>query len=383
MKNKTAGLEKLRLDPNSDQALCLQLKNSILELITNGVYKKGDKIPSERDLCEKYGVSRATTRGAMLALAQEGYIVRRSGSGSFVNEGSGADQRHAGRSGNIGFVRCQHGVYPHQMKQDYIYSDILEGIHRELSTTDSHLLFSYVLESDDELPESFVALMRKIDGLILGEVRNERFYEKVRKFGVPLVLINPNIDYFDSDSVDTDNVYGAFRAVEYLIALGHRQIAFINGRTQTRHAAERLLGYRNALEKHDIPFSSDLVSGGTSWQMETGYSAMSALLEKNRAISAVFAASDALAVGAISAVKQAGRRVPEDISVMGFDDMIIASHCQPPLSTVRVDRQEMGRAAVRRIVQIIRNTNTVKVKSIFTPELVIRDSCAKLFVGTT
>jgi LacI family transcriptional regulator len=208
-------------------------------------------------------------------------------------------------------------------------------------------------------------------------MRDEHFYKEVLSCQIPFVLINPEFSDYAADTIDYDNVTGAVNAVEYLIGLGHRRIAFVNGRMPTRHAVERLSGYRSALEKHGIPYSPSLVAGGTNWQIETGYAAALDLIMRDPAITAVFAANDALAIGAMKGLRKAGLMVPTDVSVLGFDDMVIASHSEPALTTMRIDRHAMGRAAARRLLEGIRTIGNQKVKALFVPELVGRDSCAR------
>lgn len=354
------------------------MKRIIRLKIENGKLKPGQKIPSERELCEKYHVSRTTVRNAILSLVNEGLVIRYSGSGTFIKEGLDLTQKGRGKIGNIGFVRCQHSTSSHRIRGDYIYFDILKGIQQELVKYDQHLIFSYVIENDNDFNSSIGQLLKKIDGIILGEIRNQNFFNKIKCIQIPLILVNPSIYHYDVDTIDTDNINGAYIAVEYLIKLGHQNIGIINGRISTRHASERFQGYRIALENNGLNFSNNFVAGNINWQKETGYNGMKELLEKDLKITAVFAASDALAAGAIEAVMDVGLKVPDDISVIGFDDMIIASHTKPPLTTMRVPRYEMGSYAARRLNELINNRDLSRIKVLFTPELIVRQSCRKI-----
>jgi DNA-binding LacI/PurR family transcriptional regulator len=367
-----------KIDKNIRESFSSQLRRIIRSKIEIGELKHGQKIPSERELCVEYGISRTTVRNALLSLVNEGLIVRYSGSGSFVKKDADLTQEGRKKIGNIGFIRCQHSISSHRITEDYIYFDILNGIQQEIAKYDQHLIFSYIIENDTNTESMIGSLLKKIDGIMLGEIRTQNFFEKIKHFPIPTILINPSIYYYDVDSIDTDNIIGAYKAVEYLIELGHKNIGIINGRITTRHASERFQGYRMALEKNGICFSEKNVTGNINWQRETGYNGMRQLLEKNPKITAVFAASDALAAGAIEAILDAGLNVPDNISIIGFDDMIIALHTKPPLTTMRVPRYEMGAYAVKRLIERINSQHLPVIKVLFTPELIVRQSCRKI-----
>ena len=363
------------IDRHSKESLSSQLKNILISQIRNGTLKAGEKIPSERELSEQYAVSRATTRNTVMALAHEGYVVRYSGSGTFIKDRTDVSKKHQVETGNIAFIRCQHSSSSHTIKQDHIYFDILEGIQSHLANGEFHLIFSYIFEIENSFETSLTALAKKADGLIIGEMRNQHSYNALQQLNVPVVLVTPSIHYNGLDTVDYENVFGAIAATEHLIRLGHRKIGFINGRLTTRHAAEKLAGYKKALEKNEIAFNEKYVTGGTDWQSETGYRSMKKLLLDRAGISAVFTANDAIAFGAMNAIHDMDLRIPEDIAVIGFDDMITSAHVTPPLTTMKIDRHDMGRNAARRLFDIMRPGSTSHQKILFTPELVIRASC--------
>src|SRR5262249_4391496 len=149
-------------------------------------------------------------------------------------------------------------------------------------------------------------------------------------------LVGPRTGY-----VMSDNVAGAAVAVKHLFDLGHRRIALIGGPTETRPGADRLLGYRKKLDGLGLEYNPSYVQVGDFYPA-SGEAAMNALLDLPEAPTAVFAASDLMAVGAVAAVRQRGLRVPEDIALVGFDDVQIASLGQPPLTTIRQDKVGLG-----------------------------------------
>jgi len=175
--------------------------------------------------------------------------------------------------------------------------------------------------------------------------------------------------------VDADNVGGARMAVEHLIRLGHRRIATITGRMDMVAGQERLDGYRQALEAHRIPIEGELIVAG-DFTEGSGMSAAQQLLPA--APSAVFAASDMMAVGALKAFRQAGLQAPQDIALVSFDDIPIASAIEPALTTVRQPIERMGVMAVDVLLSVLEGSPEpdAPVHRIILPtELVVRASC--------
>jgi len=184
---------------------------------------------------------------------------------------------------------------------------------------------------------------------------------------------NPRVHY-----VDVDNVGGAQMAVEHLIRLGHRRIATVTGRLDMSAGQDRLTGYRQALEQHRIPAEEDLVFEG-DFTEASGMAGMQELLA--RLPSAVFAASDMMAVGALKALRQAGWQVPDDVALVGFDDVPIASAIEPALTTVRQPIDRLGAMAVDLLLSLLENPpeeNAPTHKIILPAELLVRRSCGAL-----
>lgn len=173
--------------------------------------------------------------------------------------------------------------------------------------------------------------------------------------------------------VDADNVNGARMAVEHLIRLGHRRIATITGRLDMVHGQDRLRGYRQALEARGIPVEEELIAEG-DYTEASGMVAMQRLLPFSP--TAVFVASDMMAIGALKALRQANLGVPQDMALVSFDDIPIASAIEPPLTTVRQPIEHMGSMAVEVLLSVLEASEEVPVQRIVLPtELVIRASC--------
>ncbi len=172
---------------------------------------------------------------------------------------------------------------------------------------------------------------------------------------VPTVLLNCHSADARFPSVLPGEVGGGQAATEYLIAQGHTRIGFINGEAWMEAAEDRYKGYRRALATADLPLDAALVRHG-DWMSGTGFELALSLMNEARPPTAIFCANDLMALGAIEAVKQMGLRVPQDVSIMGYDDQEISRHTHPPLTTVVLPNYEMGRVAVETLLDLAHDT---------------------------
>jgi DNA-binding LacI/PurR family transcriptional regulator len=260
-----------------------------------------------------------------------------------------------------------------------IHSELIEGIQEELEST----RFSLVIANSryDEATERMLIQLfreRNLSGVIVAETTDENRPElkTLQESGVPLVLTWQMAADPDFDCVGIDNHRSAYEMTKYLIGLGHERIGLIAGNfDRIERVRQRLEGYRRALEEAGIAFDPAIITRREPSPME-GKMAMSQLLALQRRPTAVFAASDALALGALAACGEYGLRVPDDISVSGFDDVDFAPFCVPPLTTVRVPGYEMGKRAVRAILDQHEWNGHGPIRLCLPTELVIRGSCA-------
>ena len=175
--------------------------------------------------------------------------------------------------------------------------------------------------------------------------------------------------------VDVDSVGGARLAVEHLIEHGHERIGLItNAPPKYTASAQREQGYKRALEEHGLTYDRGLVRYG-DFNEESGWHAMSELLEVVPPPTAVFAASDLVAFGAMEATKARGLKIPHDLALVGFDDVPLARYVDPPLTTVRLPAYELGAKAAQMLIKIIEHEKVEEPRIFLRTELVIRDSC--------
>ena len=258
------------------------------------------------------------------------------------------------------FASSTHGIQEHARENGY---SILIG-----NT-------NYNPDSEVELVQLFQ--QRRVAGLVLTGITTgvKELVHHLTRAGIPCVVTWETLDDPTINYVGFDNFKAARTLSEYLIRLKHRRIGLIIGPYQkVERVRLRLEGFRAALEAHGIPFDSSLVMERDYTLME-GKEAMARLLSRPDRPTAVFAASDVLAMGALAAARERGLRVPEDLSIGGFDDIDFAAYTDPPLTTVRVPAYEMGQLAMRVLLELIQNEAAQVRQYCLDTDLIIRGSC--------
>lgn len=268
------------------------------------------------------------------------------------------------------------GVLVPDLLTEYI-AHILLGIDEELATHQYDLML-YTTHHRRTKESQYIRTLAQglINGLLLILPLDPGAYlDTLRRSQFPYVVLDhQGFDDF-SPTVTAANHQGAYDATKYLIDLGHRRIGFIAGKENTSSAAERLEGYRAALQAHGLPFDPALVQPG-EFDQPGGFHAAQKLLALPRRPTAIFAANDASAFGAMDAVHSHGLSVPADISIIGFDDIRQSAYRYPPLTTVRQPLSEMGRIATRLLLARIDNPTRPLERIVMTTELIVRASCA-------
>ncbi len=254
--------------------------------------------------------------------------------------------------------------------------EIIQGIDSELQLSGYDLML-YTTHRTPVLEADYVANLAQgmVDGLILVLPRNPRDYIDIlnsRHF--PFVLIDHQGWGTECPAVSATNWQGAFNATEYLIQLGHKRIGIITGWMDLDSAVDRLEGYKAALWTHHIPFSEELVRESTFQQLD-GYKSAMELLTLPEPPTAIFASNDVMAFGAMDAVRETGQRIPEDISVIGFDDIPQAGAIHPALTTVRQPLRNMGSVAAQMLLDLLKHPDIPSKRIELPTGLVIRDSC--------
>lgn len=276
------------------------------------------------------------------------------------------------KTGNIGFILTEE----HFLRTEPFYTKIFLGTEFEARANDYYVLLATVNTSfckDDSLPR-FI-LERNFDGIVIaGKVPNS-LIESILKYKKPIVFVDFSTNNGNYPNVLTDNLKGVQLAIEHLIEYGHKKIAFIGGEISHPNITDRLQGYILALEKAHITIDDDFIITNDEYlSRQNGYKCTEILFKKQKKATAIFAANDATAIGALQYLKDQGYRVPEDVSLIGFDDVEADLLIDPPLSTVRVPKVEMGTEAVQLLLKMI-NNNSILPKKILVPvRLIVRQS---------
>jgi len=275
------------------------------------------------------------------------------------------------RSDSVGVVITEPAS---RLFDDPFFPRLLRGISAELSTRGLQLvLLMPEDESAEERLERYLAAGH-VDGVVLVSLHdNDRLPADLAARGVPMVIGGRPPDGATTSYVDVDNRDAARSAVRHLAAHGRRRIATITGPTDMAAGIDRLDGYVDGITERGGRRDGRLIARG-DFTYDGGAAAMRELLVSDPDLDAVFAASDLMAAGALSVLRAAGRRVPDDVAVVGFDDSPLAAATEPPLTSVRQPIEEMGRELVRLLAESLGRTNRATRRVLLSTELVVRAS---------
>jgi LacI family transcriptional regulator len=262
---------------------------------------------------------------------------------------------------------------------DPFFPLLLRGVTETCNTHDYHLMLSlFNGPADQSEMHRRVVRSGHLDGVIVASTRlDDPLVFRLLQDQVPFVLVGRHPDR-RVNYVDVDNVSAARMATEHLIRLGHQRIATITGPLNMLQAQDRLSGYRQALEAHQLPLDENLIAEADFTEAGGSTGAQRLLAA---APTAIFVASDSMAIGALKAVRQAGLRVPQDVALVGFDDVPVATAVEPALTTVRQPIERLGSMAAELLLALIENGSEEQAsihRIVLPAELVVRDSCGAL-----
>lgn len=255
-------------------------------------------------------------------------------------------------------------------------SEILQGIDAELQVAGYDMVL-YTAHRQEAKEASYIGQVTGglSDGVLLVLPHFFRnYFEDFTRRNFPFVMIDHCEKSASYPSVSAANWQGAFHATEYLIHLGHTRIGFITGWREMACVVDRLAGHQEALKMNHLPIDPQLVVEGTFHQVD-GFNGARRLLELENPPTAIFATNDMMAIGAMDGIRSHGLRIPEDVSVIGFDDVPQANFAHPALTTVRQPLQQMGRVATQMLLELLTNPAYTGQKIELPTELIVRDSC--------
>lgn len=356
-----------------------RLYDSILDAITRGQYEQGQLLPSERELGESYQVDRTTVRRALQMLSDSGWVLKIPGKGTVVADGcktasAAVQEDHAPL--NIGFFLPQIKNVSDKITFP-TYTSLLYIVEKACAERNMRLIYS-ALEKTREL-DSYLSI--GYDGIIFLSATAESHLQRARELGIPSVLLN-NHDP-KTMSVATNNFEGGKTVARHLIERGHRSFVVLAGNLHSRNCRERIEGFGSMLYEHEIELDTKAILGGDSWSFDSGYQHIVerfSRLSKEKLPTAIFACGDRLALGAIKALHDLGIKIPEDVSVIGYDNSEQALYSSPKLTSVDTNLDIMGSSAVRLLDECIQERSLLDhpVTVMIPPSLVEHESVATI-----
>jgi len=347
-----------------------QIKDYILDQINKRKLAANDRIPSETELSKELGYSVITVRRALSELVNEGVIYRIQGKGSFV-----AEKKEPVIKSNeisrrlVAFILACNEAY------DGSFMQMTRGMQSYLNKHGYSLIIEYTdhdIEKEKEILERLAS--SGISGLIIFSINPDENAEAImnlKKKNIPFVLLDRYVDEFPTNYVASDNFDGAYNAVQHLIEQGHTRIAFLGYQFFLSSEKDRYKGYVKAMENAGIQNPDNLV-------FQNAHNSYDKIIQRinNREITAVLAVNDTLAIDFIKVCMENSIKVPDDVAVMGFDDIDSAKYQRVPLSTVKQYFQKMGHEAARVLIHSIRDPELGSSKILLPVKVICRESTA-------
>jgi GntR family transcriptional regulator of arabinose operon len=352
-----------------------QLMTYFRERILDGRLSVGTRLPTDEELAALYQISRDSVRQALALLASEGLIERVQGRGTFVSQPPSND------SPVTQVKQKQIGLVLNRTSRTQLTMDLLVGVEQAAKSHGYNVSFTYT-EGEQEQARDIARLRaNNVSGMIIwtmGDITYDASIQQLQADHIPLVLMDRYFPGLAIDYVGSDNAGGGYRATEHLLILGHRRIGFVFAREetlQTTSVYERWQGYCKALQKYEVPYDETLVVPDFR-ELQTGtHEGLVEFLQRPDRPSAIFAVNDYVALDVLQAAKALHLRIPEDLAVVGFDDMEFAAHVHPPLTTVVQQFIDIGLRAGTLLINRIEGIVGVPKHIELPTNLIIRESC--------
>jgi LacI family transcriptional regulator len=310
---------------------------------------------------KKGPVSKKTEKKVLQAIEELNYHPQRTARGLVTKQ-----------SGNFGFILST----DHFSQAEPFYTKIFLGAEFKAREYDYYLLLTTIKNRFTQQTIPRFLLERNVDGVILAGTVPYKIVEYISNQKIPLVLIDYSFNNHNYSAVLIDNLMGIQKTMDHLVMeCDHRNIAFIGGDMKHPGMQQRCRAFRDYLKNHQLNLNDDLIiCDQETSSIETGYRAANDLLERNCSFSAIVAANDAMAVGALRACRLHDKQIPEQIAITGFDNVESAITARPALTTIHVPKEDMGAVAVQHLVQVVNQASRQGIKTILPVELVKRES---------
>lgn len=366
-----------------------QIEQYIYDQIRLNSWQPHYRLPSESELASLFNVSRLTAKNALLNLVEKGLVYRIQGKGSFISEPTGEPVVY--KSKHIEFNK-KLIAYIMPLAKTMRSLHLINGMEEELAKLGYHLLFCKTYNSK-EIEKQVLQEVQQLNvaGIIIYPVEGETYSEDILRLTLnqfPLVIIDRYLRGIDTNCVYAANLQGTYDATAHLIQLGHSKIGFVSTHSKdTTSIEDRLTGYENALADSNIPVEHRL--RGLQFHLdqvnsilyegkidESVQSDLQQFIKQNRDMTAIFAVNSALGLSVIETAKKMGIRVPEDLSVIFFDDFEYSAFSEVPPTCVHQQEYVQGQEAAKLVVSVIENPNQERRKVEVPTRLTIRKSTA-------
>lgn len=358
---------------NSRDLKYIKLTQDLKQLIFSEEIQPGSQLPSENELALKYQISRHTVRKALSILESEGYIYAKHGRGTFCSD----LVRQSKSTRNIGVVTTY--------LTDYIFPRVIQGIDQVLTDRGYSIFLKNTRNSKQAEAKCIEELLQKdIDGMIIEPSKSEIFcqhlalYKKLDEHKIPYVFIQGYYEQMkEKPRVIMDDCKGGHLITRHLLQTGHKNIIGVF-KADDVQGHERHRGYVQALQEAGILYDPDMVIWfHTEDRAIKPFRALTEMIGKNKSFDSVVCYNDQIAVEIVKALEESGMKVPEDVSVTGYDNSFIAENYKVRLTTVAHRQEELGRLAAELLVKLIQEPENQDVERqiIIEPELIIRESC--------
>jgi LacI family transcriptional regulator len=260
-----------------------------------------------------------------------------------------------------------------------VYGPMMSGIEEELRKAGKHVFIATGHSDEEREKESIEFLIsRNCDALIMHvEAVSDSYLLELQKEQTPIVLLNRNVPEFPDNCINLNNNYGGYLATKYLLDKGHRDIAYIAGPLWKSDAQDRLEGHKKALAQYGIKFNDNLLFEG-DFDEESGMNGLQYFIDKKLKFTGLICANDEMASGALGKARDQQISVPNDLSIIGYDDINVAYFLHPKLTTIRYPVEEMGKMAAKWVIKNVYKKDVNDIKTTFEPQLIIRNSCKQL-----
>lgn len=350
----------------ASEAIYRKIYTVLRKEVLDGIYQPGEYLPSERELCERFQVERITVRKALELLVEDNLVVKHPGIGTCVRERPGylASEESCR---NIMFVLpiSKSGI---DRITDVFNAELFYRLEKECRSQDYTLIYT---SASEQASLSEITNGNSICGIIFVSQVQPRVIEECHMAHLPCILVN---NYHGGiTSVISDNLVGTREVVDYLYEKGHTEIGMITGLPEYFNSQERLLGFRERMAQHHLSVRKEWVQTG-NWNFDGGVQAMEAIFESGSLPTAIFAANDMTALGAIDCIRRHGLSVPEDISVIGFDNISQCKYSYPPLTSVDVDTRVITLAVCDHLISEIETAKSLQYRIVIPVRIVERES---------